>query len=55
MEFALIPSRNNVHSNTSIGVVVNASHLLGDNSRIPGTGKDGGNDLELFGVVKESL
>lgn len=55
MELALIPSRNNVHSKTPIGVVVNASHLLGDDSRIPGTGKNSGNDLELLGVVKESL
>lgn len=55
MELALIPSRDNVNSNTSIRVVVNASHLLGNDSRVPGTGKDGGNDLELLGVVKESL
>lgn len=55
MKLALVPSRDNVHSNTSIGIVVNASHLLGNDSRVPGTGKDGGNDLELLGVVEESL
>lgn len=55
MELALVPSRNNVHSNTSIGVVVNAGHLLGNDSRVPGTGKNSRNDLELLGVVKESL